>query len=97
MAQLPKARTTDGFQKLGDYLGPSIQCKRLLLLTNNLSTEEKKQKVYRSVSAPKYIAEKKMIYTVFVMLNTSEFISGRKFGPGYVKSVRTSTQEACWS
>ena len=29
-----------------------------------------------------------MIYTVFTLLNTSKYIPGRRFGRGYIKSVR---------
>lgn len=83
----PRAMTMDGFCLRGFYVGMSIMCKRFMMLVNTLSKEEKGNFVYRRGSSPKCLAEKRIIYIVFSLLQTWKYVAGRSFNSGYVQSV----------
>lgn len=92
MTQMGHVRSMESFARQGNYVGMAKMSKRFVQAINKMEEDNTTQKVYRTGASPRRLQERKMIYEIFMLMGTHEYVPGRKFTRRSISDLKLKTK-----
>ena len=78
-AEFPLVKKLTSFMRQGDFIGVVERCKRFVEMFYVITKEEKDREIHQASTKPSMIPEKKRVFELFMLLDTTTYHEGRRF------------------